>query len=393
MFFPDELRGGAKRAVLEYLAVEDGDIPLPETQDISEAGPGTLLRSDTWREFDRFPGVFESVLIGEDDDIDGLGGTVTLQSIEQALDFINFRKTGNKCLDARMEWRRKNILEPYCAMEGLEVETVLADLEVLPQRLVRAEKTGIVFQHPHIKERYFVYMPLTCGLWADYDGTRFEPVMGEFNAEQLSGDILLESGFFIDEESVVEKLDLYRRVTGLSRFDDGNVYLMEITHCPTVVTQLRLLMPFRQAIDKECPWRDENGAIGTRTVFGITSPEEIILPYCDKTSSFGTNLLREGWDEKFHRFDSSHPEGYVYREAGETYVKAFFPNAKAVLGGNLAHSISHGQQDNMSRLSLYLHHTKWAARHLDFSTGDHLRIFSNGKEAYARVETARAAGI
>ena len=95
---------GAKRAVLEYIVSHDPTIPVPETIPLEHAGPGTILRSDHWREFDDFYGIFESVQLGSAYYPPTHLNMGTFTDKEQALAFMHFRETVEENADSALRY-------------------------------------------------------------------------------------------------------------------------------------------------------------------------------------------------------------------------------------------------------------------------------------------------
>jgi hypothetical protein len=393
MFDIAELREkGAKRAVLEYIASEDSSIPIPEPLGRDKFGAGSLLRSDHWREFDDFYGIFESVFVGEEFREPDFGSSAVVTNPQQGIDFMFFRETGVEELD-KYSRRQRKIFEAYCEAKGLSPEQVLSEFQVFPQKASQSKLNGTIFLHPNVKGRHFLYVDtnkdLNCVAFVvDKQGDKTNLVRSEHIGGRVPLEIMLDRFSPVDENAIREVVDLYDRVSSLPKFQDGYVYMMEFGLEPTFVYQIRRFRKIEDGSGLECSWKGEDGVLKTDSSFGITpQPEGIVLPHFIGGMVFGPQILEPDWNGELHDFNGKHPDGFALTSPDfDWYTKTFVPNADAAFAGEFCHYVHHGNLANMAEVPLYLLSMKHLVADAGIKKGSLVRVFSNGMEAYVKEE-------
>ena len=388
MFTVEELKAkGAKRAVLEYIVSQDPLIPVPETVEEKDIGPGVIIRSDHWREFESFYGIFESILVGEQIPTLAIRAADSLKSAEN---IIYFRKTGIPEIDAGT--KPKKLFKKYCNARGLDAKMVLSELRTFPQRFVNSEITGTVIEHPNQPDSYLYYFRspknrTVLGFLLEYRNGQVIPLIGENETGRFPHVDELINGYNLDMGKMARVVELFRTIKKMPKFQDEFSYMMEFTDNPLCVLQLRRFRQLDDGRNITCDWADEKEVIATDLGLGTTTSEGIALPYFNGTvyPEFGP-IFRQ-WNRASLKFDKSHPNGYAFECGNSTqYITSFFYNARAALGGKIAHTIHHGGMDNLANLSLFLFYTKNSEMLNDVRTGTILRIFSNGRQGYVKIE-------
>ena len=137
---------GAKRVVLEYITEQDPSIPIPRTVDLEDR-EGIIVRSDHWREFDSFYGIFESVPLHktyESGRLDNIYESL-VPDLNTAKRIMMLQKISG---DDKVQWEmkeRKKLFKYYCKVRGLNPQEVLDELKLFPQEYMRSEKKELFF--------------------------------------------------------------------------------------------------------------------------------------------------------------------------------------------------------------------------------------------------------
>lgn len=389
MFTEQELREkGAKRAVLEYIAAEDPSIAIPETVDEQDIGEGVIVRSDHWREFDSFEGIFESVDVGVKFFDRYFNVVARLTDPKQIIDHMFFREVGEPNIDEDVRFKR-GVFERYCVGKGLSPDEVMQEFRVYPQRKVDARFLGTIFSHPHVPDRYMIYGKgvrskgyYNVAFFVDKDKNGIKNIKGEENSGKLSLDQLL-SVSPISVPDVEKIISLYEQTHRLPKFQDGFVYMMEFTFDPMYVLQMRLFRKREDGTALECTWKNEKDLIKTDMAFGITPSEGIVLPLYRGSILPGVPQRHPFFQELFD-FAEEHPDGFAYISAEDQHTRVIIPNASASLAGNFCASFNHGTVANMAGIPLYLCDVKKALYNREdmFQHGCRIRLFSKGSDAY-----------
>ncbi len=383
---------GAKRAVLEYIASQDESIPIPDEIPVDQIKSGTILRSDHWREFDDFYGIFESVFVSNKFRKPNFMQPAIVTNQQQGIDFMLFRETGVKELDEYSR-RKKELFRSYCRAKGLSPEDVLSEFRIFPQQGIESKAKGTVFIHPNQSNRYVVYVESSflnaVGFLVDVHGDKkdiavSEYITGRFPLEQ----ILTVSPVNVSE--VGEIVDLYQKVSSLPDFQDGHSYMMEFSMNPTFVFQMRKFRKIEDGTDLNCDWKDGEGVLKTDFTFGLTPREGIVVPYFVGGLTIGPQMLVPGWNDELHQFDRDHPEGFTYRSADtDQYCNVFLPHLKCTMAGGFTHYYNHGALEDMAKVPLYFFNLKHQLDKANVPCGTMLRLFSNGREGYVKMEPTR----
>lgn len=383
---------GAKKAALEYIVSQDSSVPIPNEVPLDEVKSGVILRSDHWREFDDFYGIFESVFVGNDFREPNFLEPAIITNPQQGIDFMLFRETGVKELD-RYSRRGKEVFEAYCRAKGLSPEEVLSEFRIFPQQSVESKAKGTIFIHPNHPNRYVVYVESEAlnavGFLVDVHEDKKDIVVSEY----ITGRFPLEQILTvspINVSRVSEVVDLYRRVSSLPNFRDGHAYMMEFSVNPTFVFQMRKFRKIEDGTDLNCGWKDDEGILKTDFTFGLTPREGIVVPYFVGSHAMGPQMLVHGMNDEMHQFNSDHPEGFTYRSAdSDQYCSVFLPNLKCTMAGGFTHYYHHGALEDMAKVPLYFFNLKHQLDDANVPSGAMLRLFSNGREGYVKVEQAR----
>jgi hypothetical protein len=398
MFTETELKEkGGKRAVLEYLVQHDSSIPVPETVLESEISRGVILRSDHWREFDDFYGIFESVFIGREFQSPEYAGIGTFTDPKQAIDYISLRETGIPEVDKILETRRMYFRE-YCKAKGLDSLQVLSELRIFPQKTIESRLLGTMFLHPNVPGRYVAYIKNKSGqhgsLGIVYDDSekikqiRVRPFLW-LNPSEIDF-----STSKIKLENIEEVTALYKKVTSLKNFQDNFSYMIEFTIDPLFVLQVRRFRKLKDGSNLECSWKDETCVIKTDLSFGLTSKEGVLVPYSASGLAPNFQIKRPGWNDEIYEFNELHPEGFAYSTlACGYYDKTFLRNIRVAFAGGLGKYFNHGSLCNMAEIPIYLfdiyqHITSDSNRSSEgiFIPGNaNLKVFSNGREGYVKL--------
>lgn len=389
MFTEKELREkGAKRAVLEYIAAEDPSIAIPETVDEKDIGEGVIVRSDHWREFDAFEGIFESVEVGRKFFDRRFNVVARLTDPKQIVDYMFFREVGEPNIDEDVRFKR-DVFERYCVGKGLSPDKVMQEFSVYPQKKVNARFLGTILSHPHVPGRYLIHGKgvgskgnYPVAFFVDKNKNGIKNIRGEEDTGKLSLDQLL-SVSPISVPDVEKIISLYEQVHGLPKFQDGFVYMMEFTFDPTYVLQMRLFRKREEGTALECPWKNEKDVIKTDMAFGMTPPEGIVLPLY-RESIFPGIPQRHPLVQELFDFAEEHSDGFAYISGEDQHTRVIIPSASASLAGNFCASFTHGTVANMASMPLYLCDVKRALydRKDMFLHGCRIRLFSKGSEAY-----------
>ncbi|MFA6460919.1 MAG: hypothetical protein WCV90_01520 [Candidatus Woesearchaeota archaeon] len=384
MFTKAELREkGAKRLTLEYIASQDPSIPVPENVGEEHIREGVIVRSNHWREIDGFEGVFESVELGENHSL--ILGSYTINSVEEAINFIRLQPTGNSELDQFLA-RRTTFFREYCDAKALDPEEVLSELQILPQKKVESKYSGLIAEHPNKEHRYFLYFqPKSIGFVVDVlpTGKRLIDVQiaseSKFSMEQLMG--------FADiqQDTIYEIVDLYRRVMSLEKYakDDG-VHAMEFTAQPNCVLQTRVFRK-KDRTKTECSWKKEKGVIKTNFAFGSTPAEGITLPLFRIEPVYGNQPFSEKYKEH-ERISKDHPHGFGYWLCtGDVYLGTYIPNIEAAVASTFPSYCNHGGMDNCSNIPLVLFNTRGTITNRRLKQGKHITFFAGNGVGYIKV--------
>ena len=392
MFTVEELKEkGAKRAVLEYITSEDPSIPIPEPVAEEDIGEGVIVRSDHWREFDSFEGIFDSVEVGRKVYNHSVEVIARLTDPQQILDVMHFRDIGNLEVDRKTEYMR-NSFERYCKGMGLDPEQVMSEFRVFPQRKIDSRVRGTIFSHPNVPGRYIVYADGN-GPQGDYNVSftidrkegELTPLVGENVNGIIPLDMLLTVSP-INPDDLTKIIQFYERVNSLPKFQDEFSYMMEFTFDPTYVLQMRRFRKTEDGSSLTCSWKDEKGVAATDLAFGVTEQQEgIVLPFLNAQMLIGIPQRWEGMNDEFFDLAAKHPQ-FAYRSSDDYHTKVIFPNAYAALGGNFCHSFHHGTLANMAHLPIYFSGMNHAIDSMNIPSETPVRLFSNGKEGYLKIE-------
>jgi len=398
MFAEAELREkGAKRAVLEYIAQDDKSIPTPETVDETDDHEGVILRSDHWREFDDFYGIFESVALGRTRYYDdhGLNGK-PFTNADEALGYIFLRETGVTNIDRKLKWRRE-VFDEYCKAKSLDPDEVLSELRVLRQRFVDSRINGTMLLHPNVSDRHIIYMSTQ------------DNQMYSFMTDSSDDSVQSTTGCFfrcgapktdfpetlpLRREEMEKIIATYNRITHMPNLKDGYSYMMEFTFDPFFVLQVRRFRRIEDGSGLRCDWKDEQDVFETGLTFGTTPQEGVELPLFVGPTGYGYVFECPDWNEEFHRFNGEHPEGFAYdSNVGNWYTRTFVKNAYAALGGGFGHYFNHGNAATFSEMPVYLFNVRIGheraetlPRYGKYSRQGKVRVFSNGKEGFVKLE-------
>ena len=261
MFDVNELKEkGAKRATQDYIASEDSSIPVPESVEMRNIENGTIIRSDHWREFDDFYGIFESVIIGDEMRAPGVNNSAIMKTPEQAINLMHFKETGINEIDERREYYN-NLFEEYCKAKGLSPEHTLSELKIFPQKKIDSRLTGTIFYHPNVPEKYMLYSNSKHSEnLAFIIDQKNNDIVGEHLGGRLPLDDLLKNAS-INIDDIDEVIQLYDRTHSLPKFQDDFVYMMEFTIDPTYVLQMRRFRKFEDGSNLECSWKEDKDII------------------------------------------------------------------------------------------------------------------------------------
>jgi len=394
MFTQDELKAnGAKKGLLEYIVSCDPLVPVPETVLPSQIGSGTIVRSDHWREFDLFEGIFDSVVVGRKF-YGNNGSHALLSDPQQILDYMHFKEIGVEQVDRVARYKR-HVFEEYCSGLSLDPEEVLGEFSYFVQKKVDARTTGTIFAHPHDPCRYLVYAD-GIGNMGDYNVFFIVDVKDDDFSVMVENN---NGGFppdMFDEimdyapMTITELKDivaLYQKVHSFPKFTDEYVYMMEFSVDPTCVFQMRQFRK-KETSNFDCSWAHEKNVYTTDVVFGLTPPEGIVLPYYHFYNP-GFPLRNRGnifITEQFWDFVARNKDGFAYSSSDETHMHAAFPSARAALADTICHNFSHGALANMAHLPLYFSLIGGEFKHLHFPEEMVLRLFSNGRQGYVKIE-------
>jgi hypothetical protein len=398
MFTEQELReNGAKKAVLDYIASQDKSIPLPETVPGEEVETGTILRSDSWREFDSFYGIFDSILISNRNKRPSVVSIGEADSAERARKVIFFEETGEEELDRHVTLSKRDF-ERYCEAKGLKPEEVLSELRILPQRFIHSRFNGTIFLHPNVPNRYLFYAGGSAAVIDSDQGqiTSIRPDDPEFPNLSFS-------------PATLERiLKLYKKVSVLPKFQDGYSYMVEFTAEPDCVLQARRFRKIEDGSRVKCKEADWQGALKTDLCFGVTPPNGIVLPYFDGCLAFGDVIkedpssaqvaeLREFFGYRdISEINNAHPEGFAYPLTDhDSYAGTMLSNLRGALCGSFSHYCHHGGFENMLTIPVYLsniHRTHGGLcdtedRKIPLQCGTQIRVFSNGQVGYVKLES------
>lgn len=378
-FSEQELREkGAKRAVLEYVSSQDSSIPVPKTVDLEDRG-GIIVRSDHWREFDAFYGIFDSIVLHKR--YEGrLGEGYDLSpDLEQARKIMQMEGDfSDKDLLSTIGRNRK-LFEYYCSRRNLNPQSVLDELKLLPQEYVHSEKKGTIFQHPNVRDRYFIF------LQKEGRGIRETFVFDILDSKLSPHKAFAASAYEISPSELrditpsesKEAADLYRRVTSMERFNDGHVYMMEFTLNPTFLLQLRRFRKFENGDKIECSWKKEEGVLRTDLSIGLTPEEGLNLPFIPMVYGFSAaELYPNEFNSHIHDVNNANPKGFATTDSYGYYLTTFFPNLKSVFGIDPAKMANHGNLETLSTVPIFLFQMKRIIRNYIPQFEDE---FSNGK--------------
>ena len=133
-------------------------------------------------------------------------------------------------------------------------------------------------------------------------------------------------------------------------------------------------------------WKDEKGVAATDLAFGVTEQQEgIVLPFLNAQMLIGIPQRWEGMNDEFFDLAAKHPQ-FAYRSSDDYHTKVILPNAYAALGGNFCHSFHHGTLANMAHLPIYFSGMNHAIDSMNIPSETPVRLFSNGKEGYLKIE-------
>lgn len=392
MFTEEELKEkGAKRAVLEYIVSEDPSISIPETVAEEDIGDGVIVRSDHWREFDAFEGIFESIEVGKRVYNTRRDVVAEIIDTKYILDWMYFREIGIPEADREIRYQRGSF-ERYCKGKNLDPNTVMSEFRIFPQKKVNARVAGTIFSHPNVPDRYILHASgkgpqggYNAAFMIDKKDEELSNIVGENNGGRVPLEMLLTVSP-VDVDDMKKIIQFYNKVHSLPKFQDGFVYMMEFTYDPTYVLQMRRFRVIEDGSTLECSWKDEENVMKTDLTFGLTnSSEGIVLPYSRAEMLIGVPLRDELFTAKFFDFAEEHPEGFAYCSSDDSHTNTIFPNAKAALGNHLCQSFFHGTLANMAHMPFYFCGLKHQLSRKKLPNCD-LRLFSKGSEGYVKVE-------
>lgn len=397
-FDEQELREkGAKKAVLDYIASQDKSIPLPPTANMEDRG-GIILRSDHWREFDSFYGIFESVPLHAPFKSDGGIGreySSVIPDLETAKKLILMENVGN---DEDLSWdlkRRKKLFDYYCNARNLSPEKVLEEIRFFPQVYIKSESAGTVFEHPNVRDRYFFFsgpknFRPTCSLIFDFSSDKFSPVGAFVGTEEVSPDYFFEKENGAEQGEVERIASLYKKITKMEKFQDGFSYMMEFSLNPDYVFQLRRFKEFEEKPASKCSFEDDPSTLKADFVLGITKDEGVTLPMITGKYGLGIYPFPDIYTQPMHDFNASNPEGFALTDAYGSYLTTFLPNLKTVFGIDPAKTANHGGFETLSTVPLFMFNMKRQLRSQgfgsihDYQTGM-VQVFSDGRKGLVKL--------
>ncbi len=336
MFTEEELKAkGAKLAILEYIASKDSSIPIPETVAEEDIGEGVIVRSDHWREFDAFEGIFDSVEVGRKVYDNSVKVIARLTDPKQILDVMYFREIGIPEVDRRTQSKR-NQFERYCGGLGLNPKEVMSEFRIFPQRKIDSRVNGTIFSHPNVPERYIIYAVGESpkeNYYVSFSADKENGDLTNFLGENVNGKIPLEKLLTVSPinlDDMRKIVQFYDRVHSLPKFQDEFVYMMEFTFDPTYVLQMRRFRKIEDGSSLECSWKNEDGVMTTDLAFGLTeNPEGIVLPYTHGGMLIGIPFRDGMFMDGLFDFAEKHPEGFTYRASDDHHTRVVLPNAYA----------------------------------------------------------------
>jgi hypothetical protein len=380
---------GAKRAVLDYIAGQDSSIPIPRTVELEDK-EGIIVRSDGWREFDSFYGIFESVVLHKPYP----AHKNFVPNLDKARKFMLMEEVGE---DREVGWnveRRKKLFEYYCKARDLNPTEVLSEMKFFPQEYIDSRARGTIFEHPNVCDRYFLFagksewLP-TDAIVFDVHEREIKLVNAFVGTSEVDVKRFFEEREVITKERVEEIAGLYRHITQMDKFQDGFDYMMEFTSDPTFVLQLRRFRKFQDGSNVECAWGSDSDVARTDISLGVTPSEGLVLPFITG-KSMSSCLYPDEVTQPMYDFNGEHPRGFAMTSASGHYLTTFFPNLKAVLGIDPAKTANHGTLETLSTVPIFLFNGKRIIREKGIDVGSeyeagNLKIFSNGREGFIKV--------
>jgi len=329
---------------------------------------------------------------------------------------VHFNGIGRPKTDKHLEIAKK-LFEDYCKANGLDPAEVLAELKSTTQEYVDAEVNGTVFEHPNVPNRYFVMVEekneKRTSYYIDYDGSDLNPLetalVFHYSLVRRCEDASLpiNRGKPLDAEQLKEILDTYRKIASFERFQDGYSHMMEFSANPFYTLQWRRFRKKEDGSAIECPWKDEEGVLKTDMSMGVTPAEGIVVPYHEVQVKTGRNPLEEQWHKRIKAFNEAHQEPFAYtflldmESTGllNHYIPMYIPNAQIGLGEDFFMFGHHQPLETLRSLPVHLFGMKHLVRgmeHLgqkgiEIQTGTNLRIFSNGRYGYVKIEKPQPA--
>lgn len=384
---------GAKRAVLEYISSQDPSIPIPKTVDL-ENREGIIIRSDHWREFDSFYGIFDSVVLHKRYEGRFGEGYDLSPNLGQAKNIIHMEGDfSDEDLISTLKRNRK-LFEYYCNRRNLNHQLVLNELKTFPQEYIYSEKKGTIFQNPNVRDRYFIFIEKSgkgiheALIFDIHDSELLPKKAFKASTYEISSSELRD----ITPSESKEAADIYRSIVSMEKFNDGHVYMMEFTLNPTFVLQLRRFRKFEDGEGRECIWKDEERVLRTDLSIGLTQKEGLVLPFIPiQYWALIYNYPNE-FTQRIHDFNDKNKQGFAGSDSYGHYLTTFFPNLKAVLGIDPAKMANHGNLETLSTVPLFLFQMKRILRKNipDFEDRlidgkSSLKVFSNGREGLVKL--------